>query len=473
MQEQENLRAPLRVYGWDNGLKSWNETYQKFKDHIDYVNKAASIVQAGNQSNPLPPTPNAPNPNFNYQAAPSKLSLMTATYQGRKLTLPFLSSTTFQGFTDGYGSPGNGNNEHHDHFHRGLDLAAPEGTWVQAHGYGVVKHSMAPDATSGYGNMIDVLYQDGKVVRYGHLHGRAVNEGDEVFPGEVIGSVGHTGHATGPHLHFEVRRDAEFTDEGSLDPVQYLNNLSNTAQTTGARSNNFDKVDRFNPYQANNQYQLPKAIYPKGAVPIPGGYIIGNKIVPYHAPTDYTPAEARGTYNQSKPLNMSAAPTRKADYGANQPEANYGYGPIARDKQFARKITDVSNKLGIPGAWLADIMAFETGNTFNPADDNGVGYGGLIGFGDDDAKGFGLHSRYDLFKMDRIQQMDYVYKYLAPYKDQLTDVQSVLATVFGGGGMLKLYKQDPQKALSQGDGYIKLYRYLQRLGEGAGRRYAL
>jgi murein DD-endopeptidase MepM/ murein hydrolase activator NlpD len=85
--------------------------------------------------------------------------------------------------------------------HKGIDIAAPEGTVVQAALAGeVVKARYEP----GYGNTVVIRHADGLETRYAHLGTVTVKEGERVPSLRVIGSVGNTGRSTGPHLHFEV-----------------------------------------------------------------------------------------------------------------------------------------------------------------------------------------------------------------------------------------------------------------------------
>jgi len=110
--------------------------------------------------------------------------------------------------------------------HEGIDFAADEGTPVMAAGDGVVSRR---DWTGGYGNLIELHHANGIVTRYGHLSdfARDVVVGTRVTQGEVIGYVGSTGLATGPHLHYEFRvdgvsRDPHTADLGSGDPIPAL-----------------------------------------------------------------------------------------------------------------------------------------------------------------------------------------------------------------------------------------------------------
>jgi murein DD-endopeptidase MepM/ murein hydrolase activator NlpD len=90
------------------------------------------------------------------------------------------------------------------HWHSGIDLAATRGTPVMATLPGIV--TVIVSAT-GYGLHVVVSHANGLSSLYGHLDTVLVASGDEVLAGQIIGTVGSTGNATGPHLHFEIRRD--------------------------------------------------------------------------------------------------------------------------------------------------------------------------------------------------------------------------------------------------------------------------
>lgn len=88
--------------------------------------------------------------------------------------------------------------------HRGVDIAAPQGTAVHASAEGeVVRIGHQPE---GYGNFIEIRHPNGMTTLYAHLSRIDVASGDRLPAGERIGLVGSTGYSTGPHLHFEVRR---------------------------------------------------------------------------------------------------------------------------------------------------------------------------------------------------------------------------------------------------------------------------
>lgn len=87
-------------------------------------------------------------------------------------------------------------------FHAGQDFSAKPGTSVYATGDGVVVN--AEYAFNGYGNMVVVDHGFGYKTRYAHLCRIDVSVGDKVVRGTMLGGVGSTGKATGPHLHYEV-----------------------------------------------------------------------------------------------------------------------------------------------------------------------------------------------------------------------------------------------------------------------------
>ena len=90
------------------------------------------------------------------------------------------------------------------HWHSGIDLAAPYGTPVYATLGGVVQVIVSP---FGYGLHIIIDHGDGLTSLYGHLSAVDVSSGQIVDTGQFIGAVGTSGNSTGPHLHFEIRRD--------------------------------------------------------------------------------------------------------------------------------------------------------------------------------------------------------------------------------------------------------------------------
>jgi len=97
--------------------------------------------------------------------------------------------------------------------HHGVDIAAPRGTKVYAASGGLVRKA---EFLEGWGNLIVIEHSNGFTTHYAHLEGFRVEAGDKVAKGETVATVGSTGKSTGPHLHFEVRKE-----DTSLNPEDY------------------------------------------------------------------------------------------------------------------------------------------------------------------------------------------------------------------------------------------------------------
>ena len=123
---------------------------------------------------------------------------------------------------DGFGAPREGGRTH-----QGVDFPVPYGTRVGAAGVGTT--IFAGLNYGGYGNLVVVQHRLGYTSWYAHLSQITSYVGESVVGGTRIGYVGATGHATGPHLHFEVRRY-----NTPIDPVPLL--LATVATGTAHRS---------------------------------------------------------------------------------------------------------------------------------------------------------------------------------------------------------------------------------------------
>ena len=111
--------------------------------------------------------------------------------------------------------------------HTGLDFPVGAGTRIGAAGVGVVE--FAGWNTGGYGNLVVVRHRLGYTTWYAHMSRIAVSSGQSVTGGTTLGYVGSTGHATGPHLHFELRRNAV-----PIDPMPYLLQAVATSASRGS-----------------------------------------------------------------------------------------------------------------------------------------------------------------------------------------------------------------------------------------------
>lgn len=99
-------------------------------------------------------------------------------------------------------------------FHYGLDIAAPQGTEIVAYADGTV---IAAGDSASYGKYLMIRHDGDYITLYAHCSRLTAREGSAVRGGESVAEVGSTGKATGPHLHFEIRRGNSL-----LNPEYYL-----------------------------------------------------------------------------------------------------------------------------------------------------------------------------------------------------------------------------------------------------------
>lgn len=99
-------------------------------------------------------------------------------------------------------------------YHTGVDIGASSGKDILAAASGKV---IMATVYGGYGNCVMIDHGGGIVTLYGHASRLCVSKGDTVKRGDVIAKVGSTGRSTGPHLHFEVRKDGAY-----VDPMSYF-----------------------------------------------------------------------------------------------------------------------------------------------------------------------------------------------------------------------------------------------------------
>jgi murein DD-endopeptidase MepM/ murein hydrolase activator NlpD len=157
---------------------------------------------------------------------------------GKSLATAFLRSPIeFARITSGFGS------RYHPilkirRAHEGVDYGAGTGTPVMAIGDGTVIR--ASNGGDGYGNVVEVRHPNGFVTRYAHLSrfGARGQRGTRVEQGDVIGYVGMTGLATGPHLHFEI-----LVRGNQTSPTVALRNVDGTPLPDEARPG-FDAARR-------------------------------------------------------------------------------------------------------------------------------------------------------------------------------------------------------------------------------------
>lgn len=98
--------------------------------------------------------------------------------------------------------------------HSGMDFRAPMGSPASATAAGTVTIA---GWNGGYGRMVEIDHGNGLATRFAHLSRIDVKEGDKVRIGDIVGLIGSSGRSTGPHMHYEVRRDGQ-----AVDPLRFI-----------------------------------------------------------------------------------------------------------------------------------------------------------------------------------------------------------------------------------------------------------
>ena len=135
--------------------------------------------------------------------------------------------------------------------HNGVDLRAGRGVAVLAAGPGTVAKA---ERMRGYGRVVYLDHGKGMQTRYAHLQRISVKEGDFVPPGGLVGKVGSSGRATGPHLHFEVRKNGR-----PVAPVEILGILTSTTPLAWLQDLPRRMVEAANPAVDRVEAARPKA----------------------------------------------------------------------------------------------------------------------------------------------------------------------------------------------------------------------
>ena len=236
------LRQTLRrdVADHQNQLSSFNKSLQQ--EYTFFVSAAQSPQAATELRSVAAHTPpdvlNAVTTDLNMVQTQLQQETEIAAASGTNSLLPQLlsgSGLTFHAPVAGYVSQPFGptaftleppityDGIFYPHFHTGLDIAAPLDTPLHAAAGGVVLLATSSvDVTghlAGYGNYVVIGHSGGFMTLYGHLDRLLVSPGQYVQPGDVIGLLGSTGWSTGPHVHFEIRKNGMYTD-----PAPYIRN---------------------------------------------------------------------------------------------------------------------------------------------------------------------------------------------------------------------------------------------------------
>jgi murein DD-endopeptidase MepM/ murein hydrolase activator NlpD len=186
------------------------DALQRESDAIAATLRQRAAAQATARENQAAPAPaNRAAPNAGAAAAAPSSGAAPAPARGGRLAHPVPGAPLTSGF--GYRiHPIYGTSR----LHAGVDFGAATGTAIRAAESGTV---VSAGSQSGYGNATVIDHGNGLATLYGHQSSISVSTGQTVTRGQVIGRVGCTGACTGPHLHFEVRRNGT-----PVDPMGYL-----------------------------------------------------------------------------------------------------------------------------------------------------------------------------------------------------------------------------------------------------------
>lgn len=185
-----------------------------------------------NSEAPLPEDPGADSID-DYQAGAAH------DHRGAGGALPVSAASSSSGEISGEITSGFGQRVHpitgDVRFHTGIDLRAPEGAPIRAAAGGVIVDA---GRRGGYGNAVEIDHGNGTTTLYAHASAVLVGKGERVEPGQTVALVGQTGQATGPHLHFEVRRhDHPVNPSSGRAPISIaraLNTYRERAEATDA-----------------------------------------------------------------------------------------------------------------------------------------------------------------------------------------------------------------------------------------------
>lgn len=194
--------------------------------NLSYMREYGIFAGTGLTSKEDEPIQSGPEPTQSEPAEPEIVTAMAQEYTDDGIKLPRNVSLAYYELglsetiapvegaaTSGFGyrdSPINGKNE----FHLALDIGAEEGAEIGAFAAGTVEYIGTSDE---FGNYLKINHENNVSSFYAHCSKLLVHKGDQVSCGQTVALVGHTGNATGPHLHLTIEKD-----NIRLDPAYYV-----------------------------------------------------------------------------------------------------------------------------------------------------------------------------------------------------------------------------------------------------------
>ena len=196
LQEVDSVNLKQKLVNIDNNVSMINS----------YLQNRGIIVREN--SNGVPSSFHNNN-SSNVESLEKKTSEIFSTLQNMPVGAPYNGP-----ISSGYGYRTNPFGGHSGEFHPGVDFKGQVGDEIYATGDGIVERC---DWYGGYGNAVLIKHSCGLETLFGHMTRVNVVQGQQVKAGDLIGFLGTTGRSTGPHVHYEIRKDG-----GNIDPVPFL-----------------------------------------------------------------------------------------------------------------------------------------------------------------------------------------------------------------------------------------------------------
>jgi len=359
------------------------------------------------------------------------------------------------------------------HKHAGVDFAESLGAKNIAMVAGKVVY--IGSNPGGYGGFIDIMGNNGMLYRYAHQK-PLVPVGANVSAGQVVSAADGSGDGTGPHLLFEVRQP-QLNNKGEYDP-----SLNYGFQNT------IDPIGHLASLQNAGYSNVPQ---PRGATTFGSIYptkkangnstLLSNGVINagmYQEPSEVDPTPVHNRFTSQRPINTGSIPAwvKVGQFPVNL-DNDWGYSALRSNPELRRQINKTADNLGVPGAWVADIMNQESG--FNPNARTSTGNVGLWGIGRDSMNDINNYNRVASGKASPAEQVRQYEQYMkengwfevARRKSEQVSIADLWA-------MSRMGTIPRQRFLKSGDININLSDYnhpfsaeLQQLGRTAGRRY--
>ena len=157
--------------------------------------------------------------------------LIPSEFRGGRLHWPVLGGKLTSKFGPRWGT-----------FHDGVDIKADIGVPVLSAHNGEIVY--ADNGITGYGNLMIVKNKLGMMTIYAHLNRFLREKGDKVKRGDIIGHVGKTGRASGPHLHFEIRLKDSKGRYVTADPIPFFKSKNSSISPKYRVNNGLSRVSK-------------------------------------------------------------------------------------------------------------------------------------------------------------------------------------------------------------------------------------